>query len=183
MSGCADPGWACSKTSVDIPDVPTLWNTRAMTDPAATAQALNQRKRVVRSPERVDAGVACAQLSRLVAAGEFILRAHGIYSHYGWCCQELRKGSSRHACLLKFDQLDTARFIAIVAESVRIKFDDGPRFYVGSPEPEADSASWRVPGRRAADQKIWVWSPGSRRVEAQLAPSIHRPARAQPYSS
>ena len=54
-----------------------------MTDPAATAKALIQRKGAVRSRELVDAGVARVQLSRLVAAGELIRLARGVYSAPG----------------------------------------------------------------------------------------------------
>ena len=54
-----------------------------MTDPAATAKALIQRKGAVRSRELVDAGVARVQLSRLVAAGELIRLARGVYTAPG----------------------------------------------------------------------------------------------------
>ena len=54
-----------------------------MTDPAATAKALVQRKGAVRSRELVDAGVARVQLSRLVAAGELIRLARGVYTAPG----------------------------------------------------------------------------------------------------
>ena len=54
-----------------------------MTDPAAIAKALIQRKGAVRSRELVDAGVARVQLSRLVAAGELIRLARGVYSAPG----------------------------------------------------------------------------------------------------
>ncbi len=54
-----------------------------MTDQAATAKALIQRKGAVRSRELVDAGVARVQLSRLVAAGELIRLARGVYSAPG----------------------------------------------------------------------------------------------------
>lgn len=51
-----------------------------MADPAATAKALIQSKGAVRSRELVEAGVARAQLSRLVAAGTLIRLARGVYS-------------------------------------------------------------------------------------------------------
>ena len=54
-----------------------------MTDPAATAKALIQRKGAVRSRELVDAGVARVQISRLVAAGELIRLARGVYTAPG----------------------------------------------------------------------------------------------------
>lgn len=54
-----------------------------MTDPAATAKALVQRKGAVRSRELVEAGVARVQLSRLVAAGELIRLARGVYTAPG----------------------------------------------------------------------------------------------------
>lgn len=54
-----------------------------MTDPAAIAKALILRKGAVRSRELVDAGVARAQLSRLVAAGELIRLSRGIYTAPG----------------------------------------------------------------------------------------------------
>jgi predicted transcriptional regulator of viral defense system len=54
-----------------------------MTDPAATAKALIHRKGVVRSRELVDAGVARVQLSRLVAAGDLIRLARGVYTAPG----------------------------------------------------------------------------------------------------
>ena len=54
-----------------------------MTDPAATAKALIQRKGAVRSRELVEAGVARVQLSRLVAGGELIRLARGVYSAPG----------------------------------------------------------------------------------------------------
>lgn len=54
-----------------------------MTDPAATAKALIQRKGAVRSRELVDAGVARVQLSRMVAAGELIRLARGVYTAPG----------------------------------------------------------------------------------------------------
>ena len=54
-----------------------------MTDPAATAKALVQRKGAVRSRELVDAGVARVQLSRLVAGGELIRLARGVYTAPG----------------------------------------------------------------------------------------------------
>ena len=54
-----------------------------MTDPAATAKALIQRKGAVRSRELVEAGVARVQLSRLVAAGELIRLARGVYTAPG----------------------------------------------------------------------------------------------------
>ena len=54
-----------------------------MTDPAATATSLIQRKGAVRSRELVDAGVARVQLSRLVAAGELIRLARGVYTAPG----------------------------------------------------------------------------------------------------
>ena len=54
-----------------------------MTDPAATAKALIQRKGAVRSRELVEAGVARVQLSRLVAGGELIRLARGVYTAPG----------------------------------------------------------------------------------------------------
>ena len=54
-----------------------------MTDPAATAKALIERKGAVRSRELVDAGVARVQISRLVAAGELIRLARGVYTAPG----------------------------------------------------------------------------------------------------
>ena len=48
-----------------------------MTHPAAIAKALIQQKGVVRSRELVDAGVARAQLSRLVAKGDLIVLSYG----------------------------------------------------------------------------------------------------------
>ena len=54
-----------------------------MTDPAATAKALVQRKGAVRSRELVEAGVARVQLSRLVAGGELIRLARGVYTAPG----------------------------------------------------------------------------------------------------
>ena len=54
-----------------------------MTDPAATAKALIQRKGAVRSRELVEAGVARVQLSRMVAAGELIRLARGVYTAPG----------------------------------------------------------------------------------------------------
>ena len=54
-----------------------------MTDAAAMAKALIQRKGAVRSRELVDAGVARVQLSRLVAAGELIRLARGVYTAPG----------------------------------------------------------------------------------------------------
>lgn len=54
-----------------------------MTHPVATAKALIQRKGAVRSRELVDAGVARVQLSRLVAAGELIRLARGVYTAPG----------------------------------------------------------------------------------------------------
>ncbi|QDA57675.1 type IV toxin-antitoxin system AbiEi family antitoxin domain-containing protein [Thermomonas aquatica] len=54
-----------------------------MTDPAAIAKALIQHKGAVRSRELVDAGVARVQLSRLVAAGELIRLARGVYTAPG----------------------------------------------------------------------------------------------------
>lgn len=54
-----------------------------MSDPAATAKALIQRRGAVRSRELVDAGIARAQLSRLVAAGELIRLARGVYTAPG----------------------------------------------------------------------------------------------------
>ncbi|WP_417473298.1 type IV toxin-antitoxin system AbiEi family antitoxin domain-containing protein [Luteimonas mephitis] len=51
-----------------------------MIDPAATAKALIRRKGAVRSRELVEAGVARAQLSRLVAAGELVRLSRGVYS-------------------------------------------------------------------------------------------------------
>ncbi len=54
-----------------------------MTHPAAIAKALIHRKGVVRSRELVDAGVARAQLSRLVAAGDLIRLARGVYTAPG----------------------------------------------------------------------------------------------------
>lgn len=54
-----------------------------MSDPAATAKALIQRRGAVRSRELVDAGIARAQLSRLVAAGDLIRLARGVYTAPG----------------------------------------------------------------------------------------------------
>lgn len=54
-----------------------------MSDPAATAKALIQRKGAVRSRELVEAGVARVQLSRMVAAGELIRLARGVYTAPG----------------------------------------------------------------------------------------------------
>ena len=54
-----------------------------MTDAAAMAKALIQRKGAVRSRELVEAGVARVQLSRLVAAGELIRLARGVYTAPG----------------------------------------------------------------------------------------------------
>lgn len=54
-----------------------------MTDPAATAKALIQRKGAVRSRDLVDAGVARVQISRLVAAGELVRLARGVYTAPG----------------------------------------------------------------------------------------------------
>lgn len=54
-----------------------------MTDPADTAKALIQRKGAVRSRELVEAGVARVQLSRLVAGGELIRLARGVYTAPG----------------------------------------------------------------------------------------------------
>lgn len=51
-----------------------------MTDPTATAKALILRRGAVRSRELVEAGVARAQLSRLVAAGDLIRLSRGIYT-------------------------------------------------------------------------------------------------------
>ena len=51
-----------------------------MLDPAATAKALIRRKGAVRSRELVEAGVARAQLSRLVATGDLVRLARGIYT-------------------------------------------------------------------------------------------------------
>ena len=46
----------------------------------ATAKALILRKGAVRSRELVEAGVARAQLSRLVASGDLIRLSRGIYT-------------------------------------------------------------------------------------------------------
>lgn len=54
-----------------------------MSDPAATAKALIQRKGAVRSRELEEAGVARVQLSRMVAAGELIRLARGVYTAPG----------------------------------------------------------------------------------------------------
>ena len=54
-----------------------------MTDAAAMAKALIQRKGAVRSRELVEAGVARVQLSRMVAAGELIRLARGVYTAPG----------------------------------------------------------------------------------------------------
>ena len=54
-----------------------------MADPAATAKALIQSKGAVRSRELVEAGVARVQLSRMVAAGELIRLARGVYTAPG----------------------------------------------------------------------------------------------------
>jgi len=51
-----------------------------MTDSAAIAKALILRRGAVRSRELVEAGVARAQISRLVAAGELVRLSRGIYS-------------------------------------------------------------------------------------------------------
>lgn len=54
-----------------------------MNQPAAIAKALIDRKGVVRSRELVDAGIARAQLSRLVATGDLIRLARGVYTAPG----------------------------------------------------------------------------------------------------
>ena len=54
-----------------------------MTHPAAIAKALIRQKGVVRSRELVDAGVARSQLSRLVAAGDLVRLARGVYTAPG----------------------------------------------------------------------------------------------------
>lgn len=54
-----------------------------MTQPATIAKALIQRKGVVRSRELEDAGVARAQQSRLVASGDLIRLARGVYTAPG----------------------------------------------------------------------------------------------------
>ena len=54
-----------------------------MTHPAAIAKALIQQKGVVRSRELVDAGVARSQLSRLVAVGDLVRLARGVYTAPG----------------------------------------------------------------------------------------------------
>lgn len=54
-----------------------------MADPATTAKALIRRKGAVRSRELVEAGIARVQLSRLVAAGELVRLARGVYSAPG----------------------------------------------------------------------------------------------------
>lgn len=51
-----------------------------MANPAATAKALIRRRGAVRSCELVEAGVARAQLSRLVEAGDLIRLSRGIYT-------------------------------------------------------------------------------------------------------
>lgn len=51
-----------------------------MTNPSAIARALILRKGAVRSRELVEAGVARAQLSRLVAEGELARLSRGIYT-------------------------------------------------------------------------------------------------------
>lgn len=79
----SDDAHACSKTKVDIQKIPTIWNNRRVNQPAAIAKALIHRKGVVRSRELVDAGVARAQLSRLVAAGDLIRLARGVYTAPG----------------------------------------------------------------------------------------------------
>ena len=63
-----------------------------MTDAAAMAKALIQRKGAVRSRELVEAGVARAQLSRLVATGELIRLARGVYTAPGVALPETEEG-------------------------------------------------------------------------------------------
>jgi predicted transcriptional regulator of viral defense system len=51
-----------------------------MSTPLATARALTRRRSAVRSRELESAGVARAQISRLVAAGELVRLARGLYA-------------------------------------------------------------------------------------------------------
>ncbi|WP_343818109.1 type IV toxin-antitoxin system AbiEi family antitoxin domain-containing protein [Dyella marensis] len=51
-----------------------------MTSPAALAKALIRRRGAVRSRELVEAGVARAQVSRLVAAGDLVRLSRGVYT-------------------------------------------------------------------------------------------------------
>lgn len=51
-----------------------------MSTPLATARALARRRSAVRSRELESAGVARAQISRLVAAGELVRLARGLYA-------------------------------------------------------------------------------------------------------
>ena len=51
-----------------------------MMNPATTVKTLIRRKGAVRSRELVEAGIARAQLSRMVAAGELVRLSRGLYS-------------------------------------------------------------------------------------------------------
>jgi len=63
-----------------------------MADPTAIAKALIRRKGAVRSRELVQAGVARAQLSRLVTSGELIRLSRGVYSIPGGSAREMDDG-------------------------------------------------------------------------------------------
>lgn len=80
-----------------------------MSTPSAIAKALIRRQGTARSRELVAAGVARAQLSRLVAAGELARLARGLYALPG------QSGSSEDSVLLVAQRLPEATFCLLTA--------------------------------------------------------------------
>ena len=80
-----------------------------MPTPSAIAKALIRRHGTARSRELVAAGVARAQLSRLVAAGELIRPARGVYALPG------QGGSTEDSVLLVARRLPEATFCLLTA--------------------------------------------------------------------
>ena len=88
-----------------------------MTHPAAIAKALIQQKGVVRSRELVDAGVARSQLSRLVAAGDLVRLARGVYTAPGATLAGVEEG-----VLVVAEGGDDPRVISDISDTVMALF-------------------------------------------------------------
>ena len=80
-----------------------------MSTPSAIAKALIRRQGTARSRELVAAGVARAQLSRLVAAGELARPARGVYALPG------QVGNTEDSVLLVARRLPEATFCLLTA--------------------------------------------------------------------
>lgn len=84
-----------------------------MVDPYATARELIQRTGTARSRDMVRAGVARAQLSRLVASGDLLRLSRGIYT-----LPDLAPAEGREGLLVIAERLATPRLCLLSALSL-----------------------------------------------------------------